>query len=116
MELNVPKLKGVPFETAIIERYRRRESPVEEALIEMYTKVLISDNEMHPAKAALLKPYKERTPAFLILFLALTKRDETFGSSKEIDGGYRGNPYLYGFSYAELEPDQDQQHHRTAQS
>lgn len=36
VELNVPKLKGVPFETAIIERYRRRESSVEEALIEMY--------------------------------------------------------------------------------
>jgi len=26
----------VPFETAIIERYRRRESSVEEALVEMY--------------------------------------------------------------------------------
>ena len=26
--LNIPKLKGVPFETAIIERYRRRESNV----------------------------------------------------------------------------------------
>ena len=36
VELNVPKLKGVPFETAIIERYRPRESSVEEALIEMY--------------------------------------------------------------------------------
>lgn len=36
VQLNVPKLKGVPFETAIIERYRRRESSVEEALIEMY--------------------------------------------------------------------------------
>lgn len=34
--LHVPKLKGVQFETAIIERYRRRESSVEEALIEMY--------------------------------------------------------------------------------
>jgi len=34
--LNVPKLKGIPFKTAIIERYRRRESSVEEALIEMY--------------------------------------------------------------------------------
>jgi transposase-like protein len=32
----MPKLKGVAFETAIIERYRRRESSVEEALIEMY--------------------------------------------------------------------------------
>lgn len=36
VRLNVPKLKGIPFETAIIERYRRRESSVEEALIEMY--------------------------------------------------------------------------------
>ena len=34
--LKVPKLKGISFETAIIERYRRRESNVEEALIEMY--------------------------------------------------------------------------------
>lgn len=34
--LKMPKLKGVAFETAIIERYRRRESSVEEALIEMY--------------------------------------------------------------------------------
>lgn len=29
--LHVPRLKGVSFETAIIERYRRRESSVEEA-------------------------------------------------------------------------------------
>lgn len=36
VELKVPKLKGVLFETAIIERYRRRESSMEEALIEMY--------------------------------------------------------------------------------
>lgn len=34
--LKVPKLRQLPFETAIIERYRRRESSVEEALIEMY--------------------------------------------------------------------------------
>ena len=34
--LKVPKLKGINFETAIIERYRRRESSIEEALIEMY--------------------------------------------------------------------------------
>jgi putative transposase len=34
--LKVPKLRKLPFETAIIERYRRRESSVEEALIEMY--------------------------------------------------------------------------------
>jgi transposase-like protein len=34
--LKVPKLRTLPFETAIIERYRRREASVEEALIEMY--------------------------------------------------------------------------------
>ena len=34
--LKVPKLKGISFETAIIERYRRRESSAGEALIEMY--------------------------------------------------------------------------------
>ena len=34
--LHMPRLKGVSFETAIIERYRLRESSVEEALIEMY--------------------------------------------------------------------------------
>ena len=34
--LHMPRLKGISFETAIIERYRRRESSVEEALIEMY--------------------------------------------------------------------------------
>lgn len=36
MKLKVPKLKGATFETAIIDRYRRRESSIEEALIEMY--------------------------------------------------------------------------------
>jgi len=34
--LKVPKLRTLPFETAIIQRYRRRETSVEEALIEMY--------------------------------------------------------------------------------
>ena len=36
VSLKVPKLRQQTFETAIIERYRRRESSVEEALIEMY--------------------------------------------------------------------------------
>lgn len=36
INLKVPKLRTLTFETAIIERYRRRESSVEEALIEMY--------------------------------------------------------------------------------
>ena len=36
VKLKVPKLKGVAFETAIIERYRRRDGSVEEAIVEMY--------------------------------------------------------------------------------
>ena len=36
VNLKVPKLRKLPFETAIIERYKRRETSVEEALIEMY--------------------------------------------------------------------------------
>lgn len=34
--LNMPKLRRQTFETAIIERYKRRESSIEESLIEMY--------------------------------------------------------------------------------
>jgi putative transposase len=34
--LKMPRLRSLPFETQIIERYRRRESSVEEAMIEMY--------------------------------------------------------------------------------
>lgn len=36
VNLKIPKLRKLPFETAIIERYKRREESVEEAMIEMY--------------------------------------------------------------------------------
>lgn len=36
MTLRMPKLMGMRFATAIIERYKRRETSVEEAMIEMY--------------------------------------------------------------------------------
>ena len=36
VQLKVPRLRSLPFESQIIERYRRRESSVEEALVEMY--------------------------------------------------------------------------------
>ena len=36
MTLQVPRLRKLPFETEIIERYKRRESSVEEAMIQMY--------------------------------------------------------------------------------
>ena len=34
--LKMPKLKGMRFATAVIERYKRRETSVEEAIIEMH--------------------------------------------------------------------------------
>src|SRR5262245_29726537 len=36
VELKVPKLRRATFESPVIERYRRQESSVEEALVEMY--------------------------------------------------------------------------------
>jgi transposase-like protein len=36
IEVRIPKLRSLPFETSIIQRYRRRECSVEEALVEMY--------------------------------------------------------------------------------
>lgn len=36
VSLKIPRLRHLPFETQIIERYRRRESSVEESLVEMY--------------------------------------------------------------------------------
>jgi len=36
VRLQVPKLRRQTFETAVIERYRRRDTSVEEALVEMY--------------------------------------------------------------------------------
>lgn len=36
MKLKMPKLRRQTFETVLIERYPRRESSVEEALVEMY--------------------------------------------------------------------------------
>ena len=47
--LKVPKLKGISFETAIIERYRRRESSVEEALIEMYLTETLWGSRVSPS-------------------------------------------------------------------
>jgi transposase-like protein len=50
--LKMPKLRSVPFETAIIERYRRRESSVEEALMEMYLAGVSSSGSVGASHAA----------------------------------------------------------------
>ena len=36
VEVKVPKLRKQTFETAIIERYRRRDISIEEAIVQMY--------------------------------------------------------------------------------
>ena len=36
VEIKMPKLRQQTFETAIIERYRRREISIEEAIVQMY--------------------------------------------------------------------------------
>ena len=46
VELQVPKLGTLPFETEIIKRYQRRESSVEEALIEMYLAGVIDGQKL----------------------------------------------------------------------
>lgn len=54
--LKVPKLRTQTFETAIIERYKRRESSIEEALVEMYP---ISRNPSPPEAAAKIQSAKD---------------------------------------------------------
>ena len=41
VNLKVPKLRTLTFETAIIQRYQKREISVEEALVEMYAGVSV---------------------------------------------------------------------------
>ena len=67
--LHMPRLKGVSFETAIIERYRRRESSMEEALIYWIWKALVqakaknNDTTMTEEKArALFEAENENIP------------------------------------------------------
>jgi len=43
VSLKIPKLKGIPFETAIIERYRRRESSLNKLLSKCIWRVFLFD-------------------------------------------------------------------------
>ena len=62
VRLKVPKLRQQTFETAIIERYRRRESSVEEALIEMSTSMIGSRSSHADGLAALAKEVLAQDP------------------------------------------------------
>ena len=55
--IHMPKLKGMKFTTTIIERYRRRETNVDEAMIEMYlagvsTRRIADTVDFHAARTA----------------------------------------------------------------
>ena len=90
--LKVPKLKGISFETAIIERYRRRESSVEEALIEMYLagvsvrRVEDITEALWPVQAVLLAgdSLSENTVKELTELLFLHGKDIRYAASIEL--------------------------------
>ena len=77
VRLRVPKLRQQTFETAIIERYRRRESSVEEALIEMYLAgVSVRQVEVTaPCEACLLRAHQNHntTPPVAIRITSVHK-------------------------------------------
>lgn len=60
--LKVPKLKGISFETAIIERYRRRESSVEEALEEICSEKIASTKHPYRLHIPLTKGISASVP------------------------------------------------------
>ena len=60
--IHMPKLKGARLATAIIERYRRRESSVEEAMIEMYL-AGVSTRRIEDVSEILRGPASPRRPS-----------------------------------------------------
>ena len=44
VDLNVPRLRTLPFESAIIERYKRREISIEEALVHVFSRSVRTPN------------------------------------------------------------------------
>jgi hypothetical protein len=79
VNLKVPKLRRQTFEPAIIERYRRRESSVEEALIEMYLAGIS------------VRRVEDITEALWGTFLPECLQPRTS------DQGPRGEPYAQGY-------------------
>ena len=89
VKLNIPKLKGLKFQTQIIERYQRRESSVEEALIEMYL-AGVSVRRVEDITQAL---FGEKVSASVVSDLnkkLYTRLDEWL--NRPIEGEY---PYVY---------------------
>ncbi len=71
VSFKTPKLKSVSFETTIIERYRRRESSVEEALIEMCLVGFLLEPVLSVLSRAVIPPLCSSAPDFAML-LALS--------------------------------------------
>jgi hypothetical protein len=92
--LKVPKLRQAKFETAIIERYKRRESSVEEALIEMYLAgVIVIDQSNISSESGgngVIGPDVQRREAaqtFSILNTGTLSTIELFGFRRQYDSG-----------------------------
>lgn len=85
--LKMPKLKGVRFATAIIERCKRRETSVEEAMIEMYL-AGISTRRIEDASEIL---WGSSVSAAMVSNL----NDKAFEAVEE----WRSRPLTCGFSY-----------------
>lgn len=79
LELKVPKLKGALFESAVIERYRRREQSVEESLIDMYL-AGVSTRQVDDISQL---PWGDRMPS-------QTLSDKLKGSTRRSTSGARG--------------------------
>ena len=70
-----------------------------------HTQVLISDYETHSAKSSLLKPYKEKTPAFLILFHPSHSTDDLTATVFPDTDSHKDRYILYLTAPAALEVD-----------
>jgi transposase-like protein len=90
--LKVPRLRSLPFETQIIERYKRRESSVEEALIEMYL-AGVSVRRVEDITEALWGT--RVSPSTVSELNQKVYRQIEDWRNKPIEGGAGGHPYVY---------------------
>ncbi|MGB0766821.1 MAG: IS256 family transposase [Phycisphaeraceae bacterium] len=90
--LKVPRLRSLPFETQIIERYKRRESSVEESLIEMYL-AGVSVRRVEDITEALWGTRVSPSTVSQLNQKVYQQIDDW--RNKPIEGGSGGHPYVY---------------------
>lgn len=92
VKLKVPRLRSLPFETQIIERYKRRESSVEEALIEMYL-AGVSVRRVEDITEALWGTKVSPSTVSALNQKVYGHIDQW--RNRPIEGGSGGHPYVY---------------------